>query len=298
MEAYAGFEPEVGEIRALRTFRIGPGGVLYPLFSELAWVDGINTARCRVPVPAGQEHPTGQEQPAGQEDGDAAAHIAPEPDCTCGYYAYATETGAGEYPHTRHVLAVVACSGRVIAGTRGIRAEHARIEALWMSSAVPDELVASVSSRYRSTAVYPDKSTMLTEHPPTPLDCYEIETHRQRASKGLAMRLAILSALVIGLLPANWIWQHHNARLLWVAELCLFLLGAGVLRLTRRDQPARGAALFLAAIVLWLIAPFAGAAGILLLRLPIIHIALLGWIHRVRVNREARRFPARIGPAA
>ncbi len=46
MEAYAGFEPRVGEIRALRTFRIGPGGVLYPLFSNTPWSDGTNTARC------------------------------------------------------------------------------------------------------------------------------------------------------------------------------------------------------------------------------------------------------------
>jgi hypothetical protein len=282
MEAYAGFEPEVGEIRALRTFRIGPGGVLYPLFSDLAWLDGINTARCR--VPAGQEV-------------DAAAHVAPEPDCTCGYYAYATETGAAEYPHARHVLAIVACSGRVIAGTRGLRAEHARIEALWMSAAVPDELVARVISGYRSTAVYPDKLTMLAEHPPTTLDCYEVRTRGQQASTSLAVRLAIMSALVIGLLPANWIWRHHEARLLWAAELCLFLLGAAVLRLTRRDLPARGGALFLAAMTLWLIAPFAGAAGILVLRLPIIQIALLGAIHRGQVSREASRFPARIGPA-
>jgi hypothetical protein len=292
MEAYAGFEPEVGEIRALRTFRIGPGGVLYPLFSDLAWVDGVNTARCRVPVPTGQEYPTEQQQRYG------AAHVAPEPDCTCGYYAYATETGAAESPRTRHVLAVVACSGRVIAGTRGIRAEHARVEALWMSGEVPDELAARVSSRYRSTATYPDKSTMPAEHPATPLDCYEVEAHRHRASRSLAVRLAILSALVIGLLPANWIWQHHGARLFWAAELCLCLLGAAVLRLTRRGRPARGGALLLAAMVLWLIAAFAGAAGILLLRLPIIQIALLGWIHRAHLNREARRFPARIGPTA
>ncbi len=27
---------------------VGPDGTLYPLFSDQAWVDGTNTARCRV----------------------------------------------------------------------------------------------------------------------------------------------------------------------------------------------------------------------------------------------------------
>ena len=121
MEAYAGFDPRVGEIRALRTFRIGPGGVLYPLFSNTPWSDGTNTARCR----------------AGGASDESAEHRAPEPDCTCGFYAYACEAAAAEYPNARHVLATVACWGRVIAGTRGIRAEHGRIEAIWMSETVP-----------------------------------------------------------------------------------------------------------------------------------------------------------------
>ena len=118
MDAFAGFEPQVGEIRAVRSFRVGPDGALYPLFSDQAWVDGTNTARCRV----------------SPDDPD---HGAPDPECTCGFYAYASARAADEYPHARHVLAVVACWGRVIAGSRGIRAEKARIEAIWMSPKVP-----------------------------------------------------------------------------------------------------------------------------------------------------------------
>ena len=34
MDAFAGFEPQVGEIRAVRSFRVGPDGTLYPLFSD------------------------------------------------------------------------------------------------------------------------------------------------------------------------------------------------------------------------------------------------------------------------
>src|SRR4051794_1477530 len=117
MQAWSGFEPRMGEVRALRTFRIGPGGRLYSLSSDIAWPTGTNTAQCLTPQP-----------------GAPASHAAPNPDCTCGFHAYGSETAAAEDPKSRHVLAVVACWGRIIAGTRGIRAEYARIEALWMST--------------------------------------------------------------------------------------------------------------------------------------------------------------------
>jgi hypothetical protein len=288
MDAFTGFEPQIGEILALRTFRIGAGGWLYPLFSEVPWVEGTNTARCNVA-------PTG-----GQSDAppDQTPHQTPEPDCTCGYYAYGSEAAASEHPHSRHVLAVVACWGGVIAGTHGIRAEHARVEALWMSPTVPADLAAAVSARYPSTAVFADKATMLAEHPPTPLDCYEAPTPRQRVGRGIGLRLAIVSALVVGILPADWIWRHHDARLIWALELGLFVFGAVILRITRADVLARGTAVLFAAVALWLVAPFAGVAGTLLLRLPLLQVTILGVAQRAHIVREAARFPARIGPRA
>jgi hypothetical protein len=71
-----------------------------------------------------------------------------------------------EYPHARHVLAVVTCWGRIVAGTRGIRSEHARIEALTLSAAVPPDLAAAVLANYPSIAFYPDASIMLNCHRP------------------------------------------------------------------------------------------------------------------------------------
>src|SRR5882762_5927320 len=112
MEAFSGFEPQVGEIRALRTFRIGRDGGLYPLFSDVRWAAHANTARCRSPG-------------MGRDETD---HLVVEPGCTCGFYAYADEQTAAEYPHSRHVLAVVACWGRIIAGTRGLRSQYTRVE--------------------------------------------------------------------------------------------------------------------------------------------------------------------------
>jgi hypothetical protein len=282
MEDYAGFEPQIGEIRALRTFRVGPDGGLYPLYSDTAWVDGVNTAQCKL-ASAGT-----------RERIDRGRHATPDPDCTCGYYAYASESGAAERPHARYVLAVVACWGKVIAGTRGIRAEQARVEALWMSAIVPRELAESVAARYPSATLYAEKDAMLAEHPPTALDCYEPDEPARDVRTSRVMRLAIAAAVVIGALPASWIWQQPYVRALWAAEVCLFVIAAVMVRRTRRDVRAPATALLYAGLAVWLLAPFAGSAGLVLLRLPLVQITTLGLLQRHHLNREARRFPARI----
>ena len=172
MDAFAGFEPQVGEIRAVRSFRVGPDGTLYPLFSDQAWVDGTNTARCRVTP-------------------DDPDHAAPDPECTCGFYAYASARAADEYPHARHVLAVVACWGRVIAGSRGVRAEKARIEAVWMSPKVPEYLRHAVTARYPSAVVESDVDRLLEEHPPSELSCYDPQPPREPPARRVATRVAV-----------------------------------------------------------------------------------------------------------
>jgi hypothetical protein len=281
VDDYAGFEPQIGEIRALRTFRVGPDGGLYPLYSDTAWVDGVNTAHCNLAPGTGNRI-------------DARQHATPDPDCTCGYYAYASESGAAERPHARHVLAVVACWGKVIAGTRGIRAEHARVEALWMSAIVPPELAGSVAASYPTATVYPEKDVMLAEHPPSALDCYEIDEPVPAARMSRALLLAIATAVVIGSLPASWIWQQPYIRAIWAAEVCLFVIAAVMVRRTRRDVRASVTTLLYAGLAVWLVAPFAGSAGVVLLRLPLVQITSLGLLQRYHLNREARRFPARI----
>ncbi len=280
MDAYAGFEPQVGEIRALRTFRVGPGGALYPLFSSQPWVDGANSAQCLA---------------VGRPGPEAMAHAAPAPDCTCGFYAYACETSAAEYPNARHVLAVVACWGRVIAGTRGIRAEHARVEALWLSDTVPPDLANMVRRRYPTTSVYADKAAMLAEHPPTELDCYEVPTSGERRWRRVGLWAATVVALITGVLPAQWLGSNADARIVWGAEMAFFVVGAVILRSRHTDVVARRRGLLFIAIALWLVAPFAGTLGVLLLRLPLIQIGVLFLVHRTLLARAASTFPAEVG---
>ena len=207
MDAYSGFESQVREIRAVRTFRIGPQGRLYALLGNTAWSHGTTTARCQPPPP---------DQPG--------LHAAPSPDCSCGLYCYASDVAAAEHPNSRHVVAVVTCWGRVIAGTRGIRAEHARIEALWMSPKVPPNLAARVVSRYPGASMYERRSTMFAAHPPTKLGCYE-SAMPGRAFTRLGLQFAVAIALFVGMLSPHWLDSHLAVRLLWVAELGFFCVG-------------------------------------------------------------------------
>ncbi|WP_205695516.1 hypothetical protein [Conexibacter sp. SYSU D00693] len=60
----------------------------------------------------------------------AEPHASPHPDCQCGIYAYhrpGTQAYYGEFDWTE---GVVTCWGRIEAHRAGLRAEHARIEAL------------------------------------------------------------------------------------------------------------------------------------------------------------------------
>jgi hypothetical protein len=278
MDRFSGFEPQVGEIRALRTFRIGPDARLYPLFGTEHWADGTNTARCRV-VDNGRR--------------SDAEHRVVDPACTCGFYAYADEPAASEYPHARHVLAVVACWGRVVAGTRGVRSEHARVEAIWMSDAVPADLAASVAENYPTMRTYSDRAAMLAAHPPTPVDCYELQTPRDRTRTRIAVAVAIVGVLILGVLPWRWLTRHPEALALWSATL--LVCAVATIRFGARvDVAARKKALVCSAAVLWLVATVAGPAGFYFFRLPVLQFALIARRQRRNAIRASSRFPANI----
>ncbi len=157
MGEFCGTEPLVGQVIGLRTFRIDDSGMLLPLYSDGAWYDGGNTAACSPPTGS---HPRGP-------------HQVPADDCECGFYAYGSTEAALQNRHLRYVQAVVSCWGDVVAGTKGFRAAHARIDALWISPAAPPWLRSRVATRYPSARMYADATAMLAEHPLTELSCYE-----------------------------------------------------------------------------------------------------------------------------
>ena len=100
----------------------------------------------------------------------------------------------------RYVQAVVSCWGGVVAGTLGFRAQHARIDALWLHPNVPRWVRQRVAARYPSPGSITDRDAMLAEHPLTHLAA----TSRRRAAAAAAR--AVLArragAARLGLVPA------------------------------------------------------------------------------------------------
>lgn len=252
MRAFAGAEPLVGEVVGLRTFRVDESGLLLPLYSNRAWYDGTNTATCAPPTGDEPEH----------------AHRVPDPDCECGFYAYGTERAATANRHARYVQAVVACWGGVVAGTQGVRAEHARVDAIWLHPNVPAWTRRRVASRYPSARVYTDRSAMLAEHPLSVLPCYADQPERHRVRR-VAAYGGVVAMLTLGVLPAALL---HRSPALWTVWLGVTVaLGAlaAYLVLAAHSRGHLAAAWITAGALAWMLAPQFGLVG-WLLRVPVL----------------------------
>jgi hypothetical protein len=249
--------PLVGEIVGLRTFRIDDCGLLLPLYSGGAWYDGANTAQCSPPT---GHHPRGP-------------HRVPADDCECGFYAYGFAAAATQNRNMRYVQAVVACWGDVVAGTVGLRAEHARIEALWISPDAPEWLRKRVASRYPSARMYTDPAAMLAEHPLTPLSCYRLPAQR-RLLPSVAAGLSGAALLALGLLPFATLHGVPVLWYLWMVVVGLAAALAGWLVIGSHDAGHFAAAFVVAGVLGWLVAPAFGLSG-WLLRVPVLRGLIL-----------------------
>lgn len=267
MGEFSGTEPLVGEVVGLRTFRIDDAGWLLPLYSDGAWYDGANTAACAPPT---GHHPRGP-------------HRVPADDCECGFYAFGSATAAAQNRNSRYVQAVVSCWGGIVAGTRGFRAEYARIDALWISPEAPSWLRRRVAGRYPSARMYADPTAMVAEHPLTRLTCYRAPSARRRIP-ALAAALAGASLLALGLLPFGTL--HSSAALwdLWLAALSLTAMLTGWLLVGAHGAGHVAAAFVVASVLAWLVAPAFGLSG-WLLRVPVLRgvaVAVGGYLIGLR----------------
>ncbi|WP_375503031.1 hypothetical protein [uncultured Jatrophihabitans sp.] len=273
MSEFAGSEYRVGEIRALRTFRINSGGLLLPLFGDRPWQDGPNAACCTA------------------ADANDFAHQGgiPDPDCRCGFYAYADEHAAAQFPEARHVLAVVKCWGRVVAGTRGLRCQYAAVEGLWMDDRVHEALARAVVSNYPTLRRYATREQMLDRHPLDQLGCYEPYVRAGRVS-ALVRAACVVGVVVFGLLsslsdlPWPWPWKVSTGLLL----LLLATAGGHAERTHRNNQRHR---LLVAGLALWIVGSFFGVAGSVLIQLPLVLLVTLAASHKLGEHRRARRYP-------
>lgn len=201
----------VGDVRLVRTFRVGDDGGLYPVNSATAWTEGWNTATCL-------RHRT---------------HRPPEAHCRCGFYAYSDPAYVMEQPPARQVLAAVATHGTMEAGTRGARVAQVRIEAIWFGERVSAQLAAAVQRRYPSVAVYRDRAAMYDEYPLTRLDYFRPphvgEAGRRRLRAVMWSFLALVTA--VGCVPAAAVVSTAAGAVLWLsllaAGMTIVLIGIG-----------------------------------------------------------------------
>lgn len=269
MRHFGGAEPLVGEIVGLRTFRVDSSGALLPLYSDGVWYDGTNTATCAPPT--------------GRHGRRGHAHAVPDDHCECGFYAYGSVSAARQNHHLRHVQAVVSCWGSVVAGTQGVRAEHARIDAVWVSPRAPEWLRRRVAVRYPSARLYADADAMLAEHPLTTLPCYE--RRRGRRLPALALIVALAAVLTLGVLPVTLLHAVPALGLTWLAATVgVGLLGVW-LAVGVHTAGHLAAACIAAAMCSWLLAPACGlAVGLVLRAWPMLGLTriAIAYIARLR----------------
>jgi hypothetical protein len=276
--AFSGTEPLVGAVVGLRTFRVDDSGLLLPLYSDGTWYDGVNTAVCSPPT--GHHH--------------RGPHAVPADDCECGFYAYGSEEAAAQNRQMRYVRAVVSCWGAVVAGTKGVRAEHARIDALWIGPDASASLRKRIASRYPSVRMYRDSAAMLSEHPLSVLNCYDQPGPRRRG-RLLVAALGVAALLALGLLPFETLHGTGPLWDTWIVVTTLAAAFAGWLLIGTHGAGHVAAAFMVAGVLAWLLAPLFGLSG-WLLRLPLLRglaVAVGGFLlglrpHHFPVVKSAR----------
>jgi len=277
VRAFTGSEPLVGEVVGLRTFRVDESGLLLPLYSDRSWYDGPNCATCAPP--------TGERE---RRD-----HQVASPECDCGFYAFGSAEAARRYRNSRYVQAVVACWGSVVAGTLGVRAERARIEAIWLGPGAPTWLVKRVGLTYPSARIYLDRTEMLAEHPLSVLPSYE-PPKPVSLRRRLALPLAAAALIGLGLVPSQAL--HGTLWDVWLGVSVTLAVLLAWLTLFSKAIGHAALAVVMAGVLAWFAAPLFGLAG-WLLRLPALRAACVvggGYLAALRPGY----FPIVRAPAA
>jgi hypothetical protein len=256
MREYSGCEPLVGEVVGLRTFRVDESGMLLPLYSDRSWYDGVNVATCAPPTGEPERHD----------------HQIASPGCQCGFYAFGSVQAASRQRHCRYVQAVVSCWGSVVAGTQGVRAENARIEAIWLGPRAPAWLVKRVALTYPSARIYGEHAAMLLAHPLSVLPCYAPPRAASIPMRAAAS-LAGVALVGLGLVPSPIL--HGGLRSLWLGVVMAIGVLALWLLLGSRRVGHTAAGLLLVAAGAWFAAPLCGLAG-WVLRLPVLRAVAVG----------------------
>lgn len=264
----------VGEIAAVRTFDLRSDGSLWPVFSaDRAWSAGDNEATC------------------------ARHEVAGAPGCKCGFWAYGSAPALRDQPAGRDVAAVVSCWGRVTPGTRGLRSQYARVDAIWLSPRVASDLVALVGARYPHADLFRDRAAMLEAHPLTVLPSYRLPDRRpaRLLTARLVLQALMTACLLVGLLPRAdlrtwWLSQLHTQ----LTQMLAYCVIVAMVRLVADLRTGVGRPHYVRVIVgsvsllAWVWAPYVPLLWQVPLRAPVVL-----WARRVVLRRTVRFVPTR-----
>lgn len=199
-------EPLVGEVTALRSFRLTDDGHLLPLTDAGGyepWPTTTSSAKCN----------------------RGRSHSAPDPECSCGFYAYGNRAwvqGNGQYLWSQVILAAVHCSGRLVAGEKGLRAEKVRLVACYVNKHAPAEVQEKLREHYPDVEFHHSRKSLLAAHPETPLSTY-IAPPRQSFRPGIPVLQMLLGFFAIPLLiftVGSVLWSNEPMS---VIRLCAAL---------------------------------------------------------------------------
>jgi len=178
-DSFTGLGLAVGTVRGLRAFKADELGRLTGLSYEQVWTPGENVSDCRKPS---DKKPRRNMLIEFFRPTKAADHSMVE--CTCGFYAF--YDGRNDYrrdedekpqksqgvfyaygyqPAKATISAVVEGYGETVIGTRGFRAQKAKIVALYIPKGIKGTVAARVRHNYADVPQFVDFDAMLREFP-------------------------------------------------------------------------------------------------------------------------------------
>jgi mannose-6-phosphate isomerase-like protein (cupin superfamily) len=145
----------VGTITGLRSFKVDSLGRLTGVSYPEPWKPGTNRATCHVNTEFGRSLQRLQAGiwslvgflPAAPEPVSLVKHRVAQLGCGCGYWAY-FDRNTNSHHREGQVLGIIEGFGTVTVGTRGFRAEKARLVGLVDESQQPSSWIARATIRF------------------------------------------------------------------------------------------------------------------------------------------------------
>lgn len=180
-----------GALRVYREWEVTRHGELKPIaHSGYTWGEGWNRAHCAIRGPLtfdsydeiqeyidrlAREGLRSSALIAEAELMKAFLEHVPDAECSCGFYAYYHPRliHGQRHPSSDKVFGVAEVAGRVLMGTKGVRAERARVIAVVGPTGRRAELI---KKRY-GIEVFPTRKELLKKYPPTSVKELGVNVH-------------------------------------------------------------------------------------------------------------------------